>query len=98
MEATLEKRGKGVRRKVLPETNLPVNSNNKKEVFALLTETVSTCEYPTGFFYITSEDPVISKWNTGPMPVTDYEEADTRMCLLVAVALQKGAHTIMFLQ
>ena len=52
-EATREKRGKGSRRKVSPHTKLSVNfasflrdSKNKEELFALLSDTVSSFIYP----------------------------------------------------
>jgi hypothetical protein len=61
-EATREKRGKGVRRKVSKTCKLPKNhadflrdSNNKQELFALLTDTVSSSTFdPSKEVYITS--------------------------------------------
>ena len=61
-QSTREKRGKGVRRKVKGQTKLPSNfkdflwdNMNKTELFDLLTEKVSTCDYSAGkTVYITS--------------------------------------------
>ena len=54
-ESTREKRGKGVRRKVGGQTKMPSNfkdflrdNTNKTELFNLLTERVSACNYSTG--------------------------------------------------
>ena len=102
-DTTREKRGKGVRKKVAPQTKLLGNfatflqeSKNKEELFALLTEEVSAYEYPVDKeVYITSGQSVVSKGSSEPMPATDHEEADSRMCLHIADALQKGAKTVM---
>lgn len=61
-EATREKRGKGVRRKVAGHVKLPQNwqafledSSNKKELFTFLTKQVETASFPADkFVYITS--------------------------------------------
>ena len=82
---------------------LPVNfgaflqdASNKEELFSLLTEDVAACDYPGGKeIYITSGQQVISKGTNNPMPASDHQEADTRMCLHVADAASKGAKTIM---
>ena len=91
-----------MREKVTPQTKLPGNfaaflqeSKNKEELFALLTEEVTADEYPVDEVYITSGQSVVSKGSSEPMPATDHEEADSRMCLHIADALQKGAKTVM---
>ena len=84
-DTTREKRGKGVRKKVAPQTKLPGNfatflqeSKNKEELFALLTEEVTAYEYPVDKeVYITSGQSVVSKGSSEPMPATDHEEADS---------------------
>ena len=86
----------------MPKTKLPVNFNafinqksiNKEELSALLTDSVSASDYPIGRDYISSGKFVVSKSSSEPMPATDHEEADTRMCLHVIDAVQKGANTI----
>ena len=89
-ETTQEKRGKGIRRKVLPETKLPVNfnvfmqeSNNKEEIFALLTDVVPLIIPRGREIYISSGKLVVSKSSIEPMPASDHEEADIRICLHV---------------
>ena len=67
--ATREKRGKGVRRKVSSQTKLPANfasflqdSQNKTELFNLISDKVAAREYPQDkAIYITSDNSVISK-------------------------------------
>ena len=101
-EATREKRGNGVRRRVFPETKMPVNfqtflhnSSNKEELFALLSDTVSAFAYPPGKeIYITSGQSVVSKTELQKMLPSNHEEADTRMCLHVADAVHKGATNV----
>lgn len=102
-ETTREKRGKGVRKKVAPQTKLPVNfanflqeAKNKEELFALLTNVVDGNEYPADkAVYITSGPEVVSKGSGDPMEASDHEEADSRMSLHIADALKKGAETVM---
>ena len=61
-EATREKRGKGVRRKVTGHVKLPQNwqafledTSNKKELFNFLTKQVETASFPVDkLVYITS--------------------------------------------
>ena len=61
-EATREKRGKGLRRKVEEKTKMPGNfadflrdPTNKEELFGLLTIKVTSCDYGSGKdVYITS--------------------------------------------
>lgn len=101
--ATRAKRGKGDRRKVTRETTLPKNfvtflqnSENKTELFGLLSEAVSAHNVQEGkHLFITHGKCVISKTSSTPMPETDHEEADTRMCLHLLDALQKGATNIL---
>ena len=102
-ETTREKRGKGVRRKVFPGTKIPSNfssflhgNKNKEELFALLTNDVSVYDYrPEKEVYITSNTSVIYKCHSEPMPESDHEEADTRMCLHVSDAIRKGARYVL---
>ena len=102
-EATRVKRGKGTRTKVSFQTKLPVNfasflrdSKNKEELFAFLSGVVATFTFPADKqVYITFGQSVISKGCDEIMDSSDHEEADTRMCLHVLDAVQKGASKIM---
>jgi len=102
-EATRQKRRKGIRRKVSPQTKIPRDfadflrdSRNKQEQFDLLLEHVGFHEYGCDKeVLITSGKDVISKCKDDPMPISDHEEADTRMCLHVLHALSKGAQNVL---
>ena len=65
-------------------------------MFALLTKDVPDFDYPQGKqVFITARASVVSKGSVNPMPMTDHEEADTRICLHVEDALQNGETIIM---
>lgn len=96
-ETTHVKRGKGKRRKVTRETTLPKNfvtflqnSDNKTELFTLLSEAVAAYDLQEGKELHITGKRVISKNSSIPMPETDHEEADTRMCLHLLDAIQKS--------
>lgn len=101
-ESTREKRGKGIRRKVSHQARLPLNfvhflrdTKNKEELFALLSDDLSKVEYrDTKEVYITKGKNVIAVGSGTEMPSSDQEEADTRMCLHVQDAIEKGAMNI----
>jgi len=101
-EATREKRGKGKLKKVTPLTRMPVNfssflrnSRNKEGLFTLLTAEVASSEFPDGKeIYITAGNSVVVKGTNRVMQNSNHEEADTRMCLHVQDAVQKGVLNI----
>ena len=102
-ETTRETRGQGIRRRVIPQAKLPKDfssflrdPNNKEEFFELLSEDINTVELPPEkIVRITKGQSVITKGPVGPMPNSDQEEADTRMCLHIADAAKHGARKIM---
>ncbi len=102
-ESTREKRGKGLRRKVLSQTKLPSNwmdflrdPNNKKELFAFLTSKCADFTFPPDkAVYITSGEAVVSLGlNSTAMPDCNHEEADTRIVVHLLHALEHGMRTI----
>ena len=101
-EATREKRGKGVRRKVSGQTKMPSNwmdflrdPENKKELFAFLTSSVAEFICPPGkTVYITSGESVICIGANSPMPNCNHEETDTRVVAHVMHALDQDRKTI----
>ncbi|KAL9966137.1 hypothetical protein ACROYT_G024162 [Oculina patagonica] len=102
-DATREKRGKGVRRKVAGHVKLPQNwqafledSSNKKELFDFLTKQVETASFPDDkFVYITSGENVISSCPRQQMQSCNHEEADTRILVHVKDALAKGGRSVL---
>ena len=102
-ETTREKRGKGVRKKVSAQIKLLKDfgaflhdSTNKEGLFALLTEDIEANDFPPDkVVCVTSGHSVVTKGSSDPMPESDQEEADTRICLHVADAAQKGERMIM---
>ncbi|KAL9968946.1 hypothetical protein ACROYT_G021098 [Oculina patagonica] len=102
-DATREKRGKGVRRKVAGHVKLPQNwqafledSSNKKELFNFLTKQVETASFPDDkFVYITSGENVISSCPRQQMQSCNHEEADTRILVHVKDALAKGGRSVL---
>ena len=102
-ESTREKRGKGVRRKVLGQTKLPGNwmdflrdTKNKKELFAFLTSKVAGIVWPPDkSVYIASGQYVESLNSNSPMLACTHEEADTRIVVQVLHALEQGMKSVL---
>ncbi|KAG1707488.1 Amiloride-sensitive sodium channel subunit gamma [Nymphon striatum] len=100
-ESTREKRGKGVRRKVLGNNKIPGNWNsflcdptNKQELFSFLSDIIATAELPSGkVVAITCGEKVEMNGGVHLMETCDHEEADTRILIHLQDALQHGATT-----
>ena len=100
-ESTRDKRGKGVRRKVAGPNKIPgkwqdvlKDSDNKKELFAFLSEKVGTTQFPDGkVVIITSGQNVLITGKDLSMPDNDHEEAVTKMLRHLQNALQTGSCT-----
>ena len=100
--STRVKRGCGIRLKVGPQTMLPskwkdflLDSSNKSELFAYLTETVQHHQWPENkSVFITNDDKVVSKTTGQHMPNCTQEEADTRIIVHTFHALAEGAKSI----
>ncbi|KAG1688828.1 Hepatic leukemia factor [Nymphon striatum] len=100
-ESTREKRGKGVRRKVLGKNKIPGNWNaflcdptNKQELFSFLSDIIATAELPSGkVVAITCGEKVEMNGGVHLMETYDHEEADTRILIHLQDALQHGATT-----
>lgn len=103
--ATREKRGKGVRRRVLSTTVIPRDwkgflrvDENKTELFSLLSHEVTRQPTTVGkVIYATDGRDVLSSHaeadGTNMMPCTQ-EEADTRLLLHVADAVNRGSRKV----
>ena len=102
-ECTRKKRGKGVRRKVSGQTQIPGNwmdflrdTKNKKELFAFLTSKVAGIIWPPDkSVYITSGQYVESMNSSRPMLACNHEEADTRIVVHVMHALEQGMKSVL---
>ncbi|KAG1677784.1 Amiloride-sensitive sodium channel subunit beta [Nymphon striatum] len=100
-ESTREKRGKGVRRKVLGKNKIPGNWNaflcdptNKQELFSFLSDIIATAELPSGkVVAITCGEKVEMNGGVHLMETCDHEEADTQILIHLQDALQHGATT-----
>ncbi|KAG1704380.1 Zinc finger protein 91 [Nymphon striatum] len=100
-ESTREKRGKGVRRKVLGKNKIPGNWNaflcdptNEQELFSFLSDIIATAELPSGkVVAITCGEKVEMNGGVHLMETCDHEEADTRILIHLQDALQHGATT-----
>lgn len=93
-ESTQQNRGKGVRRKFAGKTKLPGNSanllpypTNKQELFAFLSNKISTVDCPEDKESITSGTTSIIKGTNRPIAPCDHEEADTRLLIHIIDAL-----------
>ena len=91
-----------MRPKVVDSNRLPgkwqdflKDSNNKRELFAFLSEKVATANFQEGkAVVITSDKTVISRGGEVPdMPLNDHEEADTKIVLHLMNALKGGSST-----
>ena len=98
---TRQKRGKGVRRRVAPTTAIPQNwkdflrvDENKSELFRFLSQHVTNLSTGEGKrIYATDGSDVLSSMVDADMTSLvpcSHEEADTRLLLHVADAVQKG--------
>ena len=98
---TRQKRGKGIRRRVAPTTLIPKNWNdflhvdeNKTELFKFLSQRVTDSPIGEGkVIYVTDGIDVLSTMtdaNVTNLAPCSHEEADTRLLLHVADAVQKG--------
>ncbi len=98
---TRQKRGKGVRRRVAPTTTIPHNwkdflglDENKSELFSFLAQCVRSLSTEEGkCVYTTHECNVLSSVVDADMTYLapcSHEEADTRLLLHAADAVQKG--------
>jgi len=96
-ESTREKRGKGVRRKVAGKNKLPLkwadflrDPNNKQELFAFLSEKLSTIEcHKDKEIIVTNGTMTILQGTDRSMPPCDHE-ADTRLVIHLLDALLNG--------
>lgn len=101
-EAVREKRGSGARKKVSEQTKLPRNWNsvlqdptNKQELFALLTKKVSEFQFPEDKLVVITDGENVSVSSGHTMPKCNHEEADTRLLVHVADALQRGSKALL---
>ena len=102
-ETAREKRGKGVCRKVEAQNKIPGkwqdflhDPDNKKELFAFLTNEIEHCEFPTEKeVFITSGDTAVCRGSDYQLPNCDHEETVTRMVFRLQDALENG-HTTCF--
>lgn len=101
-ESTRQKRGQGIRQKVGAMTKLPrkfcdflKDSKNKEELFQMLAESIKSTPFEEGKqVYATKGRHVVSSGQSTSVPECDHEEADTRVCLHIADALQNGVQRI----
>ena len=101
---TREKRGKGVRRRVLPTTVIPKNwkdflrvDENKKELFLFLSHQVTRSTEEGKVIFATDEERVlcsIADADVSKLVPCSHEEADTRLLLHVADAVQGGCRKV----
>ena len=100
-ESVRERRGKGIRRKVIGKNKVPSNwpdflrdSTNKQELFNFLSNKVALTECPDGKqIFITSGTAVISRGTSRSMPLCGHEEADIRILFHLQDALATGSTT-----
>lgn len=97
-ETTREKRGKGVRKKVEAQNKIPGkwqdflrDPDNKKELFAFLTNEIKHCEFPSyKEVIVTPGDAAVCRGSDHHIPHCDHEEADTRMVYHMQDAIKNG--------
>ena len=101
---TRSKRGKGIRRRVNTSTNVPTNwqqflrdEGNKIELFAFLVEHIRHILVTGKQIASTNRSEVvcIPPRDTNHLAPCNHEEADTRMILHLADAVDNGFHKIM---
>ena len=117
-ESTRERRGKGIRRKVSGQTNLPsrfqdflCDSKNKQELFEFLTDKLSSnlwtkkytslqvkhlcgiCVANNNFVNFAGSS-VVHNGPCSPLELCDHKEADTRICVHIKDALEKGCRKV----
>ena len=97
------KRGSGTRFKVGSQTKIPskwkyfflLNSSNKSELFAYLTEVVRHHQWLDAKpVFITNDDRVVAKPTGQHIPTCTHKEADTRIVIHIFHALAEGVKTI----
>ena len=103
---TRQKRGRGVRRRVSPNTTIPKNwkdflraDENKTELFSFLSQQVAILSPKDGKeIYATCGRNVLcspAQCDLSNLTPCSHEEADTRLLLHVSDAVQKGAKKVM---
>ena len=102
---TRSKRGKGIRRRVKPDTKIPSNwpaflriDENKEELFDYLAEQLGTIEAKQGQVISTKGESVVCNGrrnDTSDLSPCTHEEADTRLLLHAADAAKCGFRKIM---
>ena len=99
--ATRLRRGKGQRRRVVPENKCPgqwkqflQDSQNKKEITKFLAERLVSFTHPSGRqMFATCEEKVLSN-TVMTMVESDHEKADTRVMLHAQHALAQGMNRV----
>lgn len=102
--AAREKRGNGIRRKIMNETRIPTNwkdflrnSDNKTDLFDFLSDVVQNAHWINGKdIYITKGSTVLTN-SDKQMPSCTHEEADTRIVVHIKHAIQSG-HSKVFIR
>ena len=103
--ATRSKRGKGIRRRVRPDTKVPGNwaaflreDGNKEELFEYLSEQLATVALEHGLVVSTKGENVVcnlARADLSNLSPCKHEEADTRLLLHAADAAKSGFQKIM---
>ena len=101
---TRAQRGKGARKRVLPSATIPQNwqtflrsDENKKELFAFLSQQAGKIETDGKQVIVTNGKGVLcypSTYTSEKLSPCSHEEADTRMMVHVADAVDKGHNSI----
>lgn len=99
------KRGKGIRRRVKPDTKIPGNwvaflrvDENKQELFHFLTDQLATTDLGLGQVIWTKGDSVVCngrREDTSDLLPCNHKEADTRLVLHAADAAKCGFEKVM---
>ena len=100
-EPTRERRAKGVRRKVASANKIPRNwkeflfdLNNKTKQYSFLSEKIESTHRPNSKeIYITSGSEVNVKGGDRILPYCDHEEANTRLLVHIADALENECNS-----
>ena len=104
-EKTRSKRGKGIRRRVMPDSKIPGNwaaflriDKNKEELFHFLADQLGTVGVQHGQVVSTKGNAVVCNRetdDTSSLSPCNHEEADTRQLLHAADAAKNGLKKIM---
>ena len=102
---TRNKRGKGIRRRVMPDSKIPGNwaaflriDKNKEELFHFLADQLGTVGVQHGQVVSTKGNAVVCNRetdDTSSLSLCNHEEADTRLLLHAADAAKNGLKKIM---